>query len=156
MVTAIDEVRLYRMNHDGDFGFIQLLQLKDKGKIQGPGGTQQYWPKHHKKMVDGLFNEGYRLRYSGGMVPDLHLILLKTGGLFSYPPTDDVPKGKLRKVFEVFPLAYIFELAGGEAIDGYQRVLDLPSEHIHDTTPCFFGSKYEISVVKETYGNQRG
>ena len=116
-----------------------------------PGGTQQNWPSYHKEMIDGFFQEGYRLRYSGGMVPDLHQLLLKGGGLFSYPATSDKPDGKLRKLFEVFPFAFIYEKAGGEAIDGKTAIMQLPHSHIHDTTPCFFGSKYEIQKVKEVY-----
>jgi fructose-1,6-bisphosphatase I len=105
-------------------------------------------------MVDGLFQEGYRLRYSGGMVPDLHQILLKGGGLFSYPGTSDKPEGKLRQVFEVFPFAMIFEYAGGGAIDGQNRVLEQKPKHVHDTSPCFFGSSYEIDRVKTTYAGK--
>jgi fructose-1,6-bisphosphatase I len=87
------------------------------------------------------------------MVPDLHQILIKGGGLFSYPGTDDKPKGKLRKLFEVFPFAFVYETAGGEAIDGATgRLLDLPCDDPHDTSPCFFGSKYEIARVKDAYG----
>jgi len=102
-------------------------------------------------MIDAIFMDGYRLRYSGGMVPDLHQILLKGGGLFSYPSTSDVPKGKLRMIFEVFPFAFVYEKAGGEAIDGKGRILDLSPAHPHDTTPCFFGSKNEIERVKKCY-----
>jgi fructose-1,6-bisphosphatase I len=116
-----------------------------------PGGTQQNWAAYHKEMIDGFFKEGYRLRYSGGMVPDLHQILLKGGGLFSYPGTSDKPEGKLRRLFEVFPFAFIYEKSGGEAIDGQTRLLELGHAHIHDTAICFFGSKYETSRVKEVY-----
>lgn len=154
MVFAHEEVRLYLLQ-EYRFEFVRTLQLSEKGKINAPGGTQKYWPKHHKKLIESLFDEGYRLRYSGGMVPDLHQILLKGGGLFSYPATDDNPKGKLRKVFEVAPFAYIFEKAGGMAIDGTTRLLDLPLASLHDTTPCFFGSSYEIKRVEEAYGKGR-
>ena len=102
-------------------------------------------------MVDSLFARGYRLRYSGGMVPDLHQILVKGGGLFSYPATSDAKNGKLRKLFEVFPFAFIYELSGGCASDGERRLLDLEVEHIHDTTPCFFGSNDEMAFLKSMY-----
>jgi len=85
------------------------------------------------------------------MVPDLHQILLKGGGLFSYPGTTDRPKGKLRQLFEVFPFAHVYENAGGQASDGHVRVLDIQTTHIHDTSPCFFGSNEEINRVKEVY-----
>ena len=146
-----NEVSMYRLAKDKSFKFIQTLRLKQKGKINASGGTQQHWPKHHKQMIDDLFASGYRLRYSGGMVPDLHQILIKGGGLFSYPGTTDKPDGKLRMVFEVFPFAMIYELAGGEAIDGFGRLLDLAPQDHHDTSPCFFGSKEEIDLVRERY-----
>lgn len=127
------------------------LCLQNKGKINAPGGTQKNWEHKHKILVDSLFAEGYRLRYSGGMVPDLHQILVKGGGLFSYPATSDAKNGKLRKAFEVFPLAFVYEKAGGEAIDGKSRILDLELESLHSTTQCFFGSKYEIERVRKVY-----
>ena len=147
------EVQLYRLDSNDKFNFIQVINLNQKGKLNSPGGTQNCWYPHHKKLIEDIFLDGYRLRYSGGMVPDLHQILLKGGGLFSYPATSDNEKGKLRMTFEVFPFAQIFELAGGEAIDGERRLLDLTPLHIHDTTPCFFGSNEEIKKVKSAYVN---
>lgn len=152
MVVAIDDVKMYRLKH-GKFEFIQNIVLKQKGNLKAPGSTQSAWSAHHKQMVDDIFNDGYRLRYSGGMVPDLHQILLKGGGLFSYPGTTDRPKGKLRQLFEVFPFAFTYEKAGGGAIDGQKRVLEVETTHIHDTTPCFFGSNEEIKRVLEVYKN---
>ncbi len=146
------KVKLYLLQA-GEFEYVKEIHLKEKGNLNAPGGTQQNWEPYHKEMVDGLFQEGYRLRYSGGMVPDLHQILLKGGGLFSYPGTSDRPEGKLRQVFEVFPFAMIFEYAGGGAIDGKERVLGQIPRHVHDTSPCFFGSNYEIQKVKTTYAN---
>lgn len=150
IVVATDDVKMYRLIH-GKFEFIQNIVLKEKGNLKAPGSTQNCWAPHHKQMVDDIFNDGYRLRYSGGMVPDLHQILLKGGGLFSYPGTSDRPKGKLRQLFEVFPFAYTYEKAGGQAIDGFKRALEVETTHIHDTTPCFFGSNNEINRVLEVY-----
>ena len=151
LVIAMDDVKLYRLNKKGEFVFIKDIVLKEKGKLNAPGATQMGWEPRHKAMIDAIFMDGYRLRYSGGMVPDLHQILLKGGGLFSYPSTSDVPNGKLRMIFEVFPFAFVYEKAGGSAIDGKRRILDLSPSHPHDTTPCFFGSHTEIDRVKKCY-----
>lgn len=150
MVVTLDDVKMYRLL-DGKFKFIQNISLNEKGKLNAPGSTQNCWAPYHKQLIDDIFSDGYRLRYSGGMVPDLHQILLKGGGLFSYPGTSDRPKGKLRQLFEVFPFALTFEKAGGGAIDGEKRVLEVATTHIHDTTPCFFGSIVEINRVLEVY-----
>jgi len=154
MVFAHNKAKLYLLQN-GDFEYVKEIRLNEKGKLNAPGGTQQNWKPYHKAMVDSFFAEGYRLRYSGGMVPDLHQILLKGGGLFSYPATSDKPDGKLRKLFEVFPFAFVYKTAGGEAIDGQNDLMELGHAHIHDTSPCFFGSKYEIARVKEVYGNNK-
>ncbi|MBU1658354.1 class 1 fructose-bisphosphatase [bacterium] len=155
MVFAENKTKLYLLQA-GVFEFVKEIHLNEKGKLNAPGGTQQNWQPYHKELVDSFFAEGYRLRYSGGMVPDLHQILLKGGGLFSYPATSDKPEGKLRKLFEVFPFAFIFKIAGGDAIDGVSEdLMSLSHDHIHGTSPCFFGSKYEIARVKEVYARQR-
>jgi len=152
LVIAESDVKMYRLNPKNEFVYMHDIKLKEKGKLNAPGGTQQGWSKTHKKLIDDIFQDGYRLRYSGGMVPDLHQILLKGGGLFSYPGTTDVPKGKLRMIFEVFPFAFVYERAGGAAINDHnQRILDLVPSHPHDTTPCFFGSKKEIERVMTYY-----
>ena len=144
--------KLYRAIAN-EFKYISDIKMNEKGKLNASGGTQQNWSATHKTFIDGLFQEGYRLRYSGGMVPDLHQIMLKGGGLFSYPGTTDKPNGKLRQLFEVIPFALMYEQAGGEAINQKGvRLLELIPTHPHDTSPCFFGSKYEITALRKAYG----
>ncbi|WP_185900144.1 class 1 fructose-bisphosphatase [Campylobacter sp. MIT 99-7217] len=148
LVICEDLPRLYRLNSQNEFEFIKELRLENKGKLNSTGGTQKNWSKEHKAFIQSLFDEGYRLRYSGAMVSDLHQILCKGGGLFSYPATSDAPRGKLRAFFEVFPFAYIFEKAGGKSSNGENlSLLELEFDEIHATTPCFFGSNYEISKL---------
>ena len=152
IATKESKPKHYRVSK-GIFVQVGEIAIDKKGKLNASGGTQQNWSKTHKTFIDSLFAEGYRLRYSGGMVPDLHQILLKGGGLFSYPATTDKPNGKLRQLFEVIPFAFVYEMAGGEAIDDKgNRLMQLIASHPHDTSPCFFGSSYEITKLKEAYG----
>lgn len=153
MVVCENSPKLYRLNPQNEFVFINELKLKEKGKLNATGATQKGWSEKHKKLVNSLFEEGYRLRYSGAMVSDLHQILIKGGGLFSYPATTDAPNGKLRVTFEVLPFAYIYEKAGGATTNGTSNSLfEIKIEKIHQTSPCFFGSKYEIAKLHEIYG----
>lgn len=153
MVVAKDNcVQLFRLSND-EFKYIKDIRLNQLGKLNATGSTQMNWTQKHKTLVNEMFKDGYYLRYSGGMVPDLHQILLKGGGLFSYPGTEDKPKGKLRQLFEVFPFAYTYKCAGGDAIDGERSIFEVETTHIHDTTPCFFGSKSEINRVLKVYSN---
>ena len=153
MVICESSPKLYRLNPQNEFVFINELKLKEKGKLNATGATQKGWSEKHKKLVNSLFDEGYRLRYSGAMVSDLHQILIKGGGLFSYPATTDAPNGKLRVTFEVLPFAFIYEKAGGATTNGTSNSLfEIKIEKIHQTSPCFFGSKYEIAKLHEIYG----
>ena len=147
-IICTDIPKLYRLNHLNEFEYIKDLKLSVKGKINATGGTQKNWCKTHASFIKSLFDEGYRLRYSGAMVSDIHQILCKGGGLFSYPATSDAPNGKLRAFFEVFPFAYICEKAGGKTSNGTNKsLLELEFSEPHSTTPCFFGSSYEIDKL---------
>jgi len=151
MVIAKDnQVKLYRLVQD-EFEYIKDIKMKQQGYINSPGSTRQCWYQSHIKLIESMFEDGYKLNYSGGMVPDLHHILLRGGGLFSYPGASDKPKGKLRQLFEVFPFALVFEMAQGGATNGTKRVLDIETTHIHDTTPCYFGSINELERVKQSF-----
>ncbi|RXK14314.1 class 1 fructose-bisphosphatase [Halarcobacter mediterraneus] len=150
VIAANNEVKLYRL-FENNFNYIKDIKLEKKGSLTATGSTQMCWSEQHKKLINQMYEDGYYLRYSGGMVPDLHQILLKGGGLFSYPGTTDRPEGKLRQLFEVFPFALTYEFAGGKAVNGKDRVLEIKTNHIHDTSPCFFGSNDEINRVLEVY-----
>jgi len=87
-----------------------------------------------------------RARYIGSLVADFHRNLLK-GGLFLYPATTKNPGGKLRLLYEAFPLAFLVEAAGGSATDGQTRILDLELREIHQRTPLFIGNKGDVDAV---------
>lgn len=53
----------------------------------------------------------YSARYIGSMVADVHRTLLY-GGIFGYPDDKKSKKGKLRLLYEAFPMAYLIEQVG--------------------------------------------
>jgi len=99
--------------------------------------------------MDYWMNEQYKLRYSGGMVPDINHILLKGKGVFTYPGYEDQPNGKLRLLYECAPMAFLVEQAGGRATNGKERILDLEVEELAQRTPIFIGSENEVKKVEE-------
>jgi fructose-1,6-bisphosphatase I len=85
-------------------------------------------------------------RYIGSLVADFHRNLLK-GGVFLYPAAPDSPRGKLRLLYEAFPLAYIAERAGGAATDGVQPILDLTPSVLHERCPLVIGNRAEVELA---------
>ncbi len=95
------------------------------------------------RLRTGSLGQKYALRYIGSMVADMHRTLLK-GGVFLYPPTEDAPQGKLRLLYEANPMAFLIEQAGGRALDGQGRVLDVQPRSIHQRVPLVLGSQVEM------------
>ncbi|GAX80179.1 hypothetical protein CEUSTIGMA_g7617.t1 [Chlamydomonas eustigma] len=79
--------------------------------------------KAYSELVSSWISQGFTLRYTGGMVPDVHHILAKGGGIFCSPESVAAP-AKLRLVYECAPLAFIVESAGGSSFDGEGSMLD--------------------------------
>lgn len=107
-----------------------------------------------KKFIDYCESEDkatgrpYSLRYIGSMVADVHRNLIK-GGIFMYPATSKVPKGKLRLLYECNPMAFIVEQAGGRASDGFNRILDLKPTELHQRAPIFIGAEDMVLKADE-------
>ncbi len=137
----------FEMNDVGEFMLSQKdFQLKSTSKYFAPGNLRATAvnPKY-LTLVEKYIAEARTLRYSGGMVPDLHHILKKAEGIFTYPGCEKHPNGKLRLAFECAPYAMIFEEAGGLALDAAGTpIMDLEITDPHQRTTIFIGSKDEV------------
>jgi len=125
------------------------ITMGNKGRIYSPGGQRSKWLPEHSRFIEDLEQSGYKLRYSGGFVPDLNQLLIKGGGIFSYPRLKDAENGKLRLLFELQPMALIIEQAGGAATDGKNNILDIIPEDLNHRSPVYIGSKQEVERVKQ-------
>jgi len=111
-----------------------------------PDGVKKYIK--YCQVEDVKTNRPYTSRYIGSMVADVHRNLIK-GGIFIYPITAGAPNGKLRLVYECNPMAFIIEQAGGKASNGYQRILDLPVNELHQRSAIFIGSENMVKKAEE-------
>jgi fructose-1,6-bisphosphatase I len=114
---------------------------------------EQVWDENVRALMrryrglDGK-RKAMNVRYVGSLVADFHRNLLG-GGLFAYPANTKSPNGKLRLLYECNPLAFIAEQAGGLAIDGQRRILDIQPTSLHQRTPYFVGSKADVEIASE-------
>ncbi len=113
-------------------------------------GNAAYWQKSSFDFINSLkkpqkdTGKPYSARYIGSMVADVHRTLLY-GGLFAYPSDAKSKTGKLRLLYECFPMALLLEQAGGRAVnDKGERILDLVPRAIHDKSGIWLGSYDEI------------
>jgi fructose-1,6-bisphosphatase I len=137
------------LNREGEYVLSQEdIRLREKGDIYSIGGLRKDWTPEHLRFVKFLEEQGYKLRYSGGFVPDINQILIKNGGIFTYPALKKSPAGKLRLLFELQPMAFLIEQAGGSATDGKTDILDIPVEDIGQRSPIYIGSRFEVEKAK--------
>jgi len=125
------------------------ITLASKGTIYAPGGQRNKYTPGVENFVRSLEEQGSKLRYSGGFVPDINQVMIKGKGIFLYPHLQDAPNGKLRLLYELNPMAFLIEQAGGAASTGKRRILDLMPEGIDDRAPVFIGCKDDVAKAEE-------
>mmetsp|Transcript_62715 Transcript_62715/g.135863 ORF Transcript_62715/g.135863 Transcript_62715/m.135863 type:complete len:338 (+) Transcript_62715:44-1057(+) len=121
-------------------------------------GNYVTWDENMQRAVDKFkFNEPkpYTARYVGSMVADVHRTILY-GGIYLYPADKKKGNGKLRILYEGFPMAMLVEKAGGAASTGLFRgeiteMLDLVPTGIHDKCPVVLGCKRDVQRVLSEY-----
>ena len=136
------------------------MRFPEQGKIYSINeGNTSYWDQPTKDIVsyfkskENATGVPYSMRYVGSLVADFHRTLIY-GGIFMYPldyKKPDKPKGKLRLLCEAAPLAFVAEQAGGAAIDGNQRILEILPAHLHERVPLIIGSPKDVEVVADFY-----
>jgi fructose-1,6-bisphosphatase I len=140
-----------------EFGMNQLMEytllrrnigMESKASIYAPGGLRSLYTPGTDKFVRQLEADGVKLRYSGGLVPDINQILMKGKGIFFYPHLRNAPEGKLRLLFELNPMAFLIEQAGGAASNGRQRILDMVPQKFDDRSPFFCGCHEDVEMAE--------
>lgn len=131
------------------------VQIPKRGRIYSINeGNSACWLPGTKRYIEHLKKENpedgrpYGLRYIGTAVADIHRTLLY-GGIFLYPADKKATNGKLRLMYEVNPLGMIVEQAGGAAIDGRDRVLEMVPTTLHQRCPLVCGSIEDVAMAKE-------
>lgn len=131
------------------------LKLSNQKKIYSVNeGNSYYWSDEIKSYIASLKepqsdnnDKPYSARYIGSMVADVHRTLLY-GGIFGYPADSKSKTGKLRVLYECFPMALLIEQAGGLAVnDKGERILDLIPKKIHERSGIWLGSKDEVEKL---------
>jgi fructose-1,6-bisphosphatase I len=130
------------------------MQIPEDGVIYSINeGNYTHFPDGVKKYIkycqedDKATNRPYSSRYIGSLVADFHRNMIK-GGVYVYPSTGKSPAGKLRLLYEANPLAFIAEQAGGKASNGFDRILEIQPESLHQRTPLFIGSKNMVEKAE--------
>ena len=99
--------------------------------------------------MDGPRGKDFNMRWVGSMVADVHRVLSR-GGVFLYPWDRREPDraGKLRLLYEANPMALLSEQAGGMAMAGTVRILDIQPTSLHQRAAVMLGSSEEVALLQ--------
>lgn len=119
--------------------------------------NQRFWEAPMQTYIADLLlgtigprDQVFNMRWIAAMVGDVHRVLCR-GGLFSYPTDNKNPQqpNKLRLMYEANPMAFLVEQAQGKASTGYQNILDIKPDHIHQRVAVILGSANEVDTCLE-------
>jgi fructose-1,6-bisphosphatase I len=133
------------------------IQIPSRGKIYSFNEANRWdWDQPLQDYITdiqqgrGDTKTRYSSRYIGSMVADVHRTLLY-GGVFGYPADKRNPNGKLRLLYEAAPMSFLVEQAGGLALTGKNRIMDLSPQSVHQRVPCILGSKEDVEEIRRYY-----
>lgn len=106
--------------------------------------------ERYMSLINQFIREKYTLRYSGGLVPDVVHALVKGHGVYVSPVTEK-SKAKLRRLYELAPVALIVECAGGSAIDAGsgEGILDRIVKDTDERAGLVCGTSEEVEMVRK-------
>ena len=96
-----------------------------------------------------LNRSGYKLRFSGCFVADVHQILHK-GGVFTYPGIQRKGEGKTATAVRSKPHGNDHPCRpAGRSATGRSDILDITPGSIDEVTPIYVGGKKEIALIEK-------
>lgn len=117
--------------------------------------NERYWEPPVRRYVqecmqgkDGPRGRDFGMRWVASLVAEAYRILTR-GGIFLYPHDERTREqgGRLGLIYEANPIAFIIEQAGGAAITGRNRILDIVPTELHQRAPFIFGTKEEVERI---------
>ena len=118
--------------------------------------NRRFWEPAVRRYVDeclsgqtGPRGKDFNMRWVASLVAEAHRILTR-GGVFLYPKDSKDPSkpGKLRLLYEVNPIGFLIEQAGGRASTGRGPCLEEQPTSIHQRIGFVFGAKDEVELIE--------
>ena len=128
---------------------------KDTAEFAINVSNHRFWEPPVRRYIDeclqgveGNREKNFNMRWNASMVAEVFRILTR-GGVFMYPIDSRLVKegGRLRLMYEANPMSFIVEQAGGVSTTGYERIMALQPEDIHQRVPVILGSKNEVERI---------
>jgi fructose-1,6-bisphosphatase I len=160
MVTFGRGVHLLTLDRDaGEFVLVESGVTIPTGYAEYAinASNHRHWHEPVRAYIDdcvqgeeGPAGRNFNMRWIGSLVADSYRIFMR-GGVFLYPG-DKRPgyeHGRLRLMYEAYPVAFLAEQAGGGATDGVEPILDRKPTSPHQRSPLIMGSADKVERIRQ-------
>ena len=145
--SRVEELTLMRMGkHERWIVTSPDLKIKPDAKLFAPALKSSYEHPKYLKIFEHYCLEGYSIRYSGAFAVDCYQMFIKGHGIYSMLDSVAHPS-RLHLIYEIIPLAFLIEKAGGKTSNGEKSVLDVEIKGYKQRISFIAGSGNEVDFI---------
>ena len=123
-----------------------------EGKLIAPGNLRATQDnKGYAELFNFWMQNTYQLRYTGGLVADVNQLMVKGLGVYSHVESEQTER-EHKLLYELAPLAFLIEKAGGKSTNGEKSILEVPILETDQTSQVALGSKGEVKRFDDLVG----
>jgi fructose-1,6-bisphosphatase I len=159
VLTTGDGVNAFMLDREiGEFVLThaRIALPDDAATFAINASNERFWEPPVRRYVKeclagktGPRGRDFGMRWVASLIAEAYRVLVR-GGVFMYPVdarTRDTG-GRLGLLHEANPIAFIMEQAGGGAMTGRGRILDIEPSELRQRTAFIFGSKSEVELIE--------
>lgn len=151
----VEELTLLRMGtHERWIVTNPDLKIGPDGKLFAPALKSSYDNPNYLKIFENYCLKGYSIRYSGAFAVDCYQIFIKGNGVYSMLDSVAHPS-RLHLIYEIIPIAFLIEKAGGKTSDGIKSVLETEIKGYKQRISFIAGSSNEVDYIVRTLNEDK-
>ena len=130
------------------------LKIKEDAKLFSPAIRSAYEHPSYLKLFEEYCLKGFSIRYSGCFAVDCYQMFIKGHGVYSLLDSIAHPS-RLSLIYEIIPVAFLIEKAGGKTSDLYKSVLDVPIAGYEQRISFIGGSANDVEHIIKTVNEEK-
>lgn len=130
------------------------LKIGSDAKLFAPALKSAYENPNYLKVFENYCLKGLSIRYSGAFSVDCYQMFIKGNGVYSMLDTVAHPS-RLHLLYEILPVAFLIEKAGGKTSDGEKSALEQEIKGYKQRISFIAGSENDVNnIVKIIKGQE--
>jgi sedoheptulose-bisphosphatase len=122
------------------------MKIGPKAKLFSPALKSAYDNPKYLEVFEEYCLLGYSIRYSGAFSMDCQQMFVKGHGVYS--KLDSIAhSSKLHLIYEIIPIAFLIEKAGGKTSDGDKSALDVQVSGYKQRISFIGGSSEDVDYI---------